>query len=313
MFPLKGIMPKVSVIIPTYNCAKYLSQAIESVLSQTYDDFEIVIVDDGSTDDTRSLVEGYTNKHPSKISYIYQENRGLACARNTAIRNSRGQYIALLDADDMFLPMRLERGMRTFENNPKIGLVHANLSRMSEDGNVFSTPKRDSRLLTGRIFENIFLRCADISIPTILVKKECFNRVGLFDEHLTRLGCEDREMWLRVAWEYEVQYLDEVLGLYRVRKDSMSRNREKMMEARYYVIDKFFKENRVNSLLKRKALARIHRDEGDAFLNSFLILEARREYLKALSFWPFCFWAWVNLFKILLKLDGRDIKLSKLS
>ena len=96
-------MPKVSVIIPTYNGAQYIKQAVDSVLAQTYDDYEIIVVDDGSTDDTAELLRPYGDR----ITYLYQENRKLPAARNTGIRTARGQYLAFLDSDNLFLPHKL--------------------------------------------------------------------------------------------------------------------------------------------------------------------------------------------------------------
>jgi glycosyltransferase involved in cell wall biosynthesis len=104
-------MPRVSVIVPAYNAARYLPTSISSVISQTYDQWELVIVDDGSTDETRELVSSYAAQLGDKLRYVYQPNRGLLAARNTGIRNSRGDLIALLDADDIWLPTRLERSV----------------------------------------------------------------------------------------------------------------------------------------------------------------------------------------------------------
>ncbi|MFA5038111.1 MAG: glycosyltransferase [Candidatus Omnitrophota bacterium] len=289
-------MSKVSVIIPTYNCAKFLPDALDSVLKQTFQDFEIIVVDDGSTDNTRGLIKSYMDKHPGKINYVYQENMGLACARNTAIRHSKGEYIAILDADDMFMPNRLEEEIQAFERNPGIGVVHANISWLSEEGGVLSTPKRNKKVLSGNIFNAIFLRDAHVSISTILVKKECFDKAGLFDENLTRLGCEDRDMWLRISQHYPFLYIDNVLGLYRLRQGSMSKDQAKMLKARYYVINKFCPAGSL-SLLRRKALSRIHKDQGDGFLVLGNRHSAKQEFLKSLKFWPFAVMSWLNLFK----------------
>lgn len=293
-------MPKVSVIIPTYNCERYLPDALESVFKQSFRDFEVVIVDDGSTDGTQEAVKKFKKKYGEKVNYVYQENRGLACARNTAIRHSRGKYIAILDADDMFLPDRLKEGVKAFEEHPEVGLVHANIFWMSEAGRIISTPKRDVSVLSGRIFRHIFLRNAHVSISTVLVKKECFDSVGLFDENLSRLGCEDREMWLRISNVYPFLYIDRLLGLYRIRHDSMSRDKGKMLRARYYVVDKFCPPEKF-CILRQMALARIHRDLGDEFFQAGDIFAGTKEFARSILLWPFGVRTWIDLPKSFLK------------
>lgn len=292
-------MFKVSTIIPSYNCAKFLPDAIDSVLAQTYQDFEIIVVDDGSIDNTKNIVERYTKRYGEKIRYIYQSNRGLAAARNTGLRHSRGEYIALLDADDEWLSNRLAEGVKGMEENPSVGLVHANSVRISEIGDVIRVNKRNPRFLSGWIFKYLFLRRADISCPTVLFRKECTDRLGGFDEGLTRLGCEDRELWLRIAKKYPFFYINKILARYRVRGNSMSKDRAKMLKARYYVIDKF-SDRRKLFLLRQRALMQVHKELGDEFLEENNYEDARREYKKALQFWPFAFWVLFNLTKTIL-------------
>ena len=121
----------ISVIIPAYNHAKYLSEAIQSVLNQTYQNFEILIVDDGSTDNTRQVVQNYTDQ---RIKYIYQENRGLAASRNAGLRVTQGEYVAFLDADDIFLPHKLEVQLDWFEAHPSCGMVFSGFYFMNDRG-----------------------------------------------------------------------------------------------------------------------------------------------------------------------------------
>lgn len=299
-------MPKVSVLIATYNCAALLPQAIDSALRQSYRDFEIIVIDDGSTDHARAVVEEYQKQYPEKIRYIYQENQGLAIARNTGIKAAQGGYLALLDADDIWRPDRLEKGMETIESGPGIGLVHANITRVDENGMTLSTPLRDLKYLTGPMFENIFLRKADISCPTVLFRKACCDEVGLFDPRLARLGCEDRELWLRIARKFRIVYIDRVLALYRVRLNSMSNNQQKMLKARLYVVDKFFPSGK-NGRLRRLALAKIYRDLGDEHLFRRQFEHAKEQYWKSISSNPFSFWTWVNLGKSFIKLEVKHV------
>src|SRR5882724_2062331 len=125
--------PKVSVIIPTYNRAHYLGTAVNSVLSQTFSDFELIVVDDGSTDDTMRLVERF---HDSRLRYIYQQHRGISAAMNAGIRAARGGYIARLDSDDIWLPDMLEVEVGVLDARPEIGLVYAKAQGMDKNCNL---------------------------------------------------------------------------------------------------------------------------------------------------------------------------------
>jgi len=126
-------MPKVSVIIPTYNYGQYIDKSIDSVLSQTYTDFEIIVIDDGSTDNTRTIVE---TKYRDKVKYIYQENRGAPAARNQGLREAKGDFIVFLDADDWFAPENLEYKVNILENNVDVGWVYSDWHYVNEKGNI---------------------------------------------------------------------------------------------------------------------------------------------------------------------------------
>lgn len=292
-------MPKVSVIIPTYNCAKYLRDTVESVLSQSFQDFEIIIVDDGSTDNTKETISKLGNDQ--RIIYISQENKGQACARNTGLKMAKGDYIALLDADDKWLPNRLEEAVAALDNHPDVGLVHAHSLRITEDNKPIETIKRDPRFLSGSLFETIFLRQTHISCPTATFRRECLDTVGLMDENRTCLGNEDREYWLRVSQRYPVLFIDKVLAHYRVRENSVSKDTSKMFKARLYVVDKFVPEGGQRQRLRRLALAKIYHDYGDEFLIKGNFKQAREQYKKSLSNHGFSLWTIVNLIKCSLK------------
>jgi glycosyltransferase involved in cell wall biosynthesis len=299
------VMKKVSILIPAYNAAQYLPQALDSVLAQTFKDFEIILIDDGSKDNTRAIVEEFQKQCPDKIRYIYQENQGLSGARNAGLQQAKGEFIALLDADDMWCPERLEFGIKAIEADPSIGLVHANITRISTAGEFLSTPRRDKRFLSGFIFEHLFLRKADIACPTVLFRRSCCDSVGMFDSKLGYLGCEDRDLWLRIAKSYKIVYIDKVLARYRVRRDGMSHNVGNMFRARVYIIDKYFPEGQGHTRLRNLALAKIFRDSGDEFLLRRDFVEARKQYRRALAHDPFLFWARVNLLKTFLRERAR--------
>src|SRR3990170_3473675 len=147
-------MSKVSVIIPAYNSARFLPEAIESVLAQTYKDYGIIVIDDGSTDNTKETLEPYFDK----IKYIYQQNQGAASARNTAIRHSQGEYIAFLDADDVWLPEKLHIQVEYLNNNPGIAMVYSPSVTISEDGGLTDKKNKNMGLPSGDVFDMLFLR-----------------------------------------------------------------------------------------------------------------------------------------------------------
>lgn len=290
-------MPKVSIITPAYNSEFYIKDAIHSVLSQTYSDFELIVVDDGSTDKTQEIVNSYVTQYPQKIKYIYQANAGPSKARNTAIEHSQGEYIALLDADDIWAKERLERQVKIFETNPKIALVHANITGISSSGKIIKSFKRNQQYLSGCIFEHLFLRKADIASSTVLLRKDCLKETGLFDEHLSRLGSEDRDLWLRIAQKFPIQYIDFELAYYRIREGSMSQDYAKMLKGRLYIVDKYTPEKGPRNSLRRAALAKIYRDLGDLYLYQQKFSEARVYYDQSIRFNPYALWSWINLFK----------------
>lgn len=203
-------VPRVSVIIPTYNAGRLVCQAIDSVLNQTFSDYEIIVVDDGSTDDTIDRLTTYGDS----IYYIYQENRGRSAARNRGIHQARGQYIAFLDADDCWLPDKLNKQITLIESHRELGLVYSWAQAIYGD-------EKRSRILgqdfdqTGVFdaFEGLTLG-KSIPILTVIVKREYLQQAGGFDEEITVV--EDWALWLRVALQCKFGFVPKVLAFYRL-------------------------------------------------------------------------------------------------
>lgn len=197
--------------MPVYNGEKYITHAIESVLAQTYKNFEIIIVNDGSTDNSFEKIKPYLS--PPNIRYFEQENKGVAAARNTGIKNSTGELIAFLDHDDLWLLHKLELQVDYMNNNPKVAFVHGRLLYIDENGKRQRTP--DWNWITpaqGRCFRELFIRNR-IGILTVLLRRECLDNVGLFDEDISKT--EDYELWMRILRSYPIGYIDEPLACYR--------------------------------------------------------------------------------------------------
>ena len=205
--------PLVSVIIPTHNAGKFIAQALQTVLDQTYAQYEVTVVDDGSTDETKDILREFDGS----IRYLYQDNRGPSAARNAGIRIAQGDYICFLDADDLWVPNKLESQIAFFEEHADIGLVFSDEEEISTHGTT-----RHSRLARSRFCSDLVghapVRTAFqkllienfIPTSTVMIRKECFAKAGLFDQTLTVV--EDRDLWLRIAAHFEIACLPRVLG-----------------------------------------------------------------------------------------------------
>ena len=192
----------ISVIIPTYNRRNTLSRAVESVLNQIYKPIEIIVVDDGSTDGTKEM---FSEMYPL-VRYIYQANSGVSSARNTGIKSASGDWIALLDSDDEWLPDKLDRQVKLLQDNAEIRFCHTN--EIWIRNNVRINQKKKHQKYGG----NIFNKCLDIcriSPSSSLFHTSVIKDVGLFDESLD--VCEDYDLWLRITAKYPILFLDQPL------------------------------------------------------------------------------------------------------
>jgi glycosyltransferase involved in cell wall biosynthesis len=211
-------MPKVSVIIPTYNREDFMAEAVQSVLDQTFQDFEIIVVDDGSTDNTKKLLEQIGDH---RIIYVNQENRGSPAARNKGIIISKGGYIAFLDSDDIWLPENLEIKVKLLDERPDIALVCSDLDVFdNESGEIIGSYWHgyESYFDLDKALENpvqqIMSRGLFISQCASLVKRPVFNEVGYYDE--TLLSFQDWDLFVRILKRFPIHYLD--IPLVQVRK-----------------------------------------------------------------------------------------------
>ncbi|MBI3494357.1 MAG: glycosyltransferase [Acidobacteria bacterium] len=207
----------MTVVVPNYNCGRFLANAIDSVLRQTYAPFEIVVVDDGSTDDSLDVVKQYGDR----VRVITQMNQGVSAARNAGIRASRGALVAFLDADDLWHPDKLAKQVPLFEN-PAVGLVYCAVEYVDERLNHLGTNFTGRR---GRVLREIALLRGTVVLAggsTAVVRRECFDRAGMFDREMSTAA--DWDMWRRIACYYEVDVVREPLMQYRLRPASMHRD-----------------------------------------------------------------------------------------
>ena len=270
--------PRVSVIIPTYNRAQFIEAAIVSVLEQTFSDYEIIIVDDGSTDNTRQVVEPYLDR----AQYVYQENGGAGMARNHGLRLARGEYIAFLDSDDLFMPHKLERQIAYLEANPAVGLVYAGHEFIHEDGRYFST----QRVRTADAAYPRLMADCRIALPSVLVRRSVLDAVGGFDETM-RIG-QDVDLWLRIARHFPVGVIEEPVTRIRRHASNSPRTPDDLRRTYFRLIEQNLDRQRLSAVQVRQIYARTYYRLGNEYLSAVPpdLKAAAGCWRRGLAQWP---------------------------
>jgi glycosyltransferase involved in cell wall biosynthesis len=214
-------VPRVSVIIPTFNRADLIREAIESVLAQTYRDFEIIVADDGSTDQTKEVVAQFSDT----ITYLPLPHRGQpAATRNGGLRIARGEFVAFLDSDDLFLPHKLALQVVALETHPEVGMVYSNGRFFRDDPDQPTGHVQDGLpTSSGQIFADV-LRGNMLAPSVVLIRRTCLDRVGPFDERPDFRAVEDFDLWLRITAEFPVLYVPGDVAAIRRHWQSISRD-----------------------------------------------------------------------------------------
>lgn len=264
-----GQDPTVSVCVPAYNEEEYLPVTIESVLDQTFEDFELVVADDGSTDGTRDVVESYA-EDDDRVEYVYQENAGVATAQNTAIEHASGQFVAILEADDLWEPQKLERHVEVMTETGA-DMTHSDAYVVDGDGNVTGThfedgppPRQDDR---ETFLRELFYRNF-VCTPTVVIRNSVIGDRP-FDESYDQ--SHDHDLWVRIAAEHDVRYIDEPLARKRFHGGNLSGNYENATEMR----EKFV-ETTVERYPQLRPVAREKRASIYLTLGIHRILDGRR-------------------------------------
>ena len=210
-------MKKVSIIIPVYNMAGHISKTIDSALAQTHENIEVVVVDDGSTDNSPDIIK----KYKDKVTYVKQENKGLCGALNTGLEVARGEFIALLDHDDIYMPEKIERQVDFFTSHPGYELVYSDGMEIDDFGNVIKdTFNSDGTFLGGHVFKELFHQMF-VSGPTMMIPMSVLSKVGYFDPSCR---VQDYQMALKIAYHYPIGFVDEKLYCHRSHGTNMSSN-----------------------------------------------------------------------------------------
>ena len=282
------MMPTVSVVIPTYNRAGYILDAIESVLSQTYTDYEIIVIDDGSADRTRDVLQSLIAE--DKIRYAYQGNQGVSAARNRGIHWAKGKYIVFLDSDDLWDPAKLEKQAAFLDSNPGVALVHNSFSRVDLAGTLLGY--RDTSRFSGWVYPAILLDWSVLIPPScVMVRASALEEAGDFDESMD--WGEDVDLWRRIAQRYPIGVIPEDLTTMRVHAENASGAKiqiETLRSFERYLNKAFADDAQLSSRFRHRAFAKMYSN----FAHNILAEVGReqmalvRQYsMKAIRQWPF--------------------------
>lgn len=226
------IKPQVSVIIPTYNRGRVIKEAIDSVLAQDYTEFELIVVDDGSTDHTSDVLDSYRNV----IKVLSQKNKGVSAARNRGIAEASGKFIAFLDSDDLWLPQKLSTQIEFFNKTPDALICQTEEVWIRNGLRV--NPKKRHKKPSGMIFK-LSLELCLVSPSAVMIKRSLFDRVGEFDETLP--ACEDYDLWLRISSRFPIYLIDTPLIIKRGGHDDQLSSRAGLDKFRIKAIEKIIK------------------------------------------------------------------------
>ena len=246
-------MVKVSVVIPVFNGQDFVGEAIDSVLNQTFRDFEVIAIDDGSTDETPDILRAYGDQ----ITWQSQGNYGQASAINRGVGLAAGEYVAYLDADDVCLPERLEVQVHYLESHPDVALVYSDRYEIDKFGKVQGVMK-------SRATDNFLLLQQDyVPRSTVMQRKACLNEIGLFDEAHT--GNDDWDMWVRMSEQYRLSYIDQPLIGYRIHDKNISIIRPRRLN--------------YNRWTRMRMLKEVYSRRGKPFWLKLMLWRAKAEWL----------------------------------
>lgn len=293
----KSFSDKVSVIIPTHNRADLIGRAIQSVLNQTYQNFEIVIINDGSIDNTEQIVKEF--KDPRIIYLVQKENRGTSIAKNIGIKVAKGKYIAFLDDDDDWLTEKLEKQVDKLEkSSPEIGIIYCGYWMLNKERKIL---KEIRPKFKGEIYKNL-LRRNFIALPTVLIRKEVFEKTGLFDEGLN-FG-EDWDIFLRMAKFYKFDFVDEYLVNCYICGRRLTTESSKDPSARIYSLRRIIEKNIGEYQKKPEIYSCVLRSLGNSCCQGGNINQGRDYFKKSIKISPLNIKSYIYL---ILSLFGTNI------
>ncbi len=299
--------PRVSVIIPAYNQARYLKQALDSALTQERVSPDLIVIDDGSQDETPEVLKEYEGR----IRALRQNNRGAAQARNSGLEMAEGKFIAFLDADDRWLPGHLRKALELLSQEPDVGLVYSDARVIDEAGRfekLRNSPRTAS--LASLVLGNF------ITTSSVVLRRECLERCGTFDPAF-RYASEDWDLWMRIAARYQLRHTGAILVEYRRHSESaIQKLGFKIRDNSLLALEKAFSRNSEGSVgpdlppdLRPRAEAAVYLESAVRCLAALEPGLARKETLKALRTYPWLARAWLLILLSLLGKPGMALLL----
>jgi glycosyltransferase involved in cell wall biosynthesis len=293
------INSRVVVVVPCFNSQNTLGQTLDSVLRQSFLEFCVVAVNDGSTDRTENVLEEYSKRYPKKLLVISQRNQGQTVAKNVGLKNTQSEFVAFIDSDDLWAHNKLEKQVALLAANPNVDLCYTAAHQIDVKGSLVGrirvSPTHRGRCVNELITNN------NIVASSVMVRRIAVDRAGLFDESLP--ACENWDLWIRIARNCELDYIDEPLTSYRLHPNNMSKNYEKIMQARLRVIDKHLPAGSDDPWIRQQrqaALYKAHFNSAKSYIESLRLTEARSELAKVLRIKPMKTACYVLYLKTLL-------------
>lgn len=291
--------PKVSILVPVYNADKFIRRTINSALNQTFADLEVIIVDDGSKDQTGEIVSAMRNKDP-RVSYFYQANQGLAHTRNRLINLSRGEYIAFLDHDDEWLPEKIEKQLKLFENDRKLGLVFCDAYIM-RDGKMAGTCFKERKPFRGNIFYRYLFSDNFAPLLTVISPRKVLLEFMPFDSRYEI--SEEFDMFLKIARKYKFDFIDEPLAIYHLHGSNSTISRwRQLIKDDFDILDSWIEKDatitQVYSGELERRLSYLYYKEGACLLREGDLSKTKDAILSSFKHRFFNF----NAFKLAVKL-----------
>lgn len=270
--------PLVSVVIPNYNYARYLNGAIDCALTQSHENVEVIVVDDGSADNSRSIIEGYGDK----IKAIFQSNAGVSAARNNGAKLAAGEYIAFLDADDIWFAEKLEKQVGLFELEKNLGLVHVGVEEFDDEGNTLKI-RLDG--MSGDVSHELLLFERSVVLgggSGMMIPRDVFEQVGGFDLNL--LTSADWDLFYRVSTKHKIGFVPEVLLKYRIHGSNMHGNINRMEDEMLYGFEKAFKLD--PKVSRRVCYGNLHLTLAGSYFHVGQYFDFFRHTVKSIYFRP---------------------------
>ncbi|MZK49882.1 glycosyltransferase family 2 protein [Clostridium beijerinckii] len=270
---------KASIIIPAYNHEIYIENCFDSIINQTYSNIELIILNDGSKDNTHEKIQGYMSKLKSRFNdviYINKENEGICKTLNKGLELATGEYIINFASDDVMMESRVEKQVFFLENNPEYDIVYSDCYDVKSDGWLDPLGEYDLENLISKrcnfeqgdllefMLENVFY----MPTPTVCFKKLCFDKVGKYDENIL---CEDPDMFIRTAKYFKYGYINEPLVLHRIHKNNSGRNSEIIVNSIKTMIEKYYNNTFLNENQKNKFLVLLQKSIGNVVINEKII------------------------------------------